>query len=266
MKIGFAIPSRLKSSRLPRKNLMYLGAQSALGWAIDRARMSKSIDEVVVATTPLKSDADVSKVCCEKGVRYFQGDPVDVLKRLRDTALYFDFDYIVNITPDNTLFSIYLIDLMVSMIEKTGADYLRYKDVMLGTGIYALKTKALQTVCEFKEVMDTEIWGPLFHEKYFNVVEIEVPEFLKADYRLTMDTPEDYIMLNRVYKDLEITPDNSVELEQVIYYLNNHPEVAEINQNIKQTAVSPTIIESIRKNFENNEERFFEIKNKYYNE
>lgn len=264
MKIGFVIPSRLKSTRLPRKNLLYLGSQSALGWAIDRAKMSTSIDEVVVATTPLKTDADVTKVCCEKKVRYYQGDPVDVLKRLRDTAEYFDFDYVVNITPDNTLFSIYLIDLMVTNIKQSGADYYRFKDIMLGSGIYALKREALQTVCDFKETLDTEIWGPLFHEKYFDVVELDTPEFLKADYRLTMDTPEDYLMLNRIYEDLNISKENIVELERVINYLNKNPEVAGINKDIVQSSVPKEIIFNIRNHFEKHENEFYEIRNKYY--
>lgn len=265
MKVGFVIPSRLKSERLPGKNLLYLGSQTALGWAIDRAKQAHGVDEVVVATTPLNSDADVTKVCCEKKIRYFQGDAVDVLKRLKDTAEYFDFDYVVNITPDNTLFSIYLIDMAVSEIKKNPEiDYLKFKNVMLGTGIYALKREALQTICEFKEIFDTEIWGCLFHEKYFNVAEIETPVFLQAKYRLTMDTPEDYKLINRIYSDLKITKEHIPELENVISYLDSNPEVAAINKNIKQTVIPENVISDIQKHFEINKEKFYLIRAKYY--
>lgn len=265
MKIGFVIPSRLKSTRLPRKNLIHLGGQTALEWAIERAQNVQCIDEVVVATTPLKSDADITKVCASKGIRYFLGDPVDVLKRIRDTAEYFDFDFVINITPDNTLFSMYLIDLMANKIrENPSADYLKFKDVMLGTGIYALKKEALQTVCEFKEIIDTEIWGPLFYDKYFNVIEMKVPQFLQAGYRLTMDTPEDYRMLRKIYSDLKITSSNLVELEEVIHYLDLHPEVAAINSNIRQTAISQDVIMDIKQYFEKNESSFYKIRDKYY--
>lgn len=265
MKIGFVIPSRLKSSRLPRKNLLYLGSQTALGWAIDRAKKAHGIDEVVVATTTLNSDADITKICCEKQVRYFQGDSVDVLKRLRDTADFFDFDFVVNITPDNTLFSIYMIDLLVTAIKNDPeSDYLRFKNVMLGTGIYALKREALQTVCEFKETLDTEIWGALFHEKYFNVVEIETPSFLQADYRLTMDTPEDFELISQIYSGLKITRDNIPELENIISFLDINPEIAVINQSIQQTKVPEDTIIKIREHFDMEKEKFFRIKSKYY--
>lgn len=265
MKIGFVIPSRLKSSRLPRKNLLYLGSQTALAWAIDRAKMAHGIDEVVVATTPLNSDADITKICCEKHVRYFQGDAVDVLKRLKDTAEFFDFDFVVNITPDNTLFSIYMIDMLVKAIKnESESDYLRFKNVMLGTGIYALKKEALQTICEFKETLDTEIWGPLFHEKYFKIVEIETPSFLQADYRLTMDTPEDYELISQIYSRLKIARDNIPDLQNVISFLNANPEIAAINQSIHQTSVPEEIIFKIREHFDMEKDKFFRIKSKYY--
>jgi spore coat polysaccharide biosynthesis protein SpsF len=265
MKVGFVIPSRLKSSRLKKKILMKLGEQSALDWAIDRARLSNSIDEVVVATTPLASDSEISKVCSKKAIRYFQGDPDDVLKRLRDTAEYFSFDYVVNITPDNTLFSIYLIDLMVSKIkENPNVDFFRYKDAMLGTGIYALKTNALKTICEFKDLVDTEIWGPLFHKDYFEIEDIEMPEFLNRNYRLTMDTELDYIMLNKVYKNLNISKENIVELREVIEYLDENPDVRAINESVVQNSVPTEILDKIDESFKKNENKFYEIRKKYY--
>ena len=267
MRIGFVIPARLKSTRLKKKILLKLGDKSALEWAIDRAKSSYSIDEVVVATTHLETDSEISKVCIEKGIRYYQGDPDDVLLRIKDTAEYFRFDYVVNITPDNTLFSVHLIDLIVSAIkEDPTIDFLRFKDAMLGTGIYAIKKEALLTVCEFKNIIDTEVWGPLFHDKYFNIKELELPSFLKANYRLTMDTESDYIMLSRVYEGLNIRGNNIVELNTVIDYLNNNPEIASINAYIEQKPIAAGILEDIQRNYVENETEFFRIKNKYYKE
>lgn len=267
MKIGFVIPSRLKSTRLPRKNLLRLGNQTALEWAIDRAQLVPGIDEVVVATTPLSSDSDITKICQKKGIRYFLGDPVDVLKRLRDTANFFDFDYIINITPDNTLFSMYLIELMLKELKSNhDIDYCYFKNAMLGTGIYALKKEALQLVCEFKNVLDTEIWGPLFVEKYYNVRGLELPDFLKSNYRLTMDTVDDYKLMQIIYKNLNISKENMVELEEVIRYLDDNEEIAKINSKVIQTTVANEQIEKIEKFYEENKELFNSIKKKYYGE
>lgn len=267
MKIGFVIPARLKSTRLKKKILLRLGDQSALEWAIDRAKLSNSIDEVVVSTTQLASDSEITKICVNKGVRYFQGDPDDVLSRLKDTAEYFSFDYIVNITPDNTLFSMYMIDIMTNAIkEDTTLDFLRFENAMLGVGLYALKIEALQTICEFKEIIDTEIWGPLFDEEYFNVKKLAVPSFIEGNYRLTMDTELDYLMLDRIYRDLNINKNNIVELNTVIEYLRGNPEVAKINSAIIQQGVQEDVIKNIKSTFRTNENKFIKIKAKYYKE
>ncbi len=265
MKIGFVIPSRLKSSRLKRKNLIYLNDQSALEWAIDRAKLVVGIDEVVVATTSLESDSEVSRICIKKGIRYCQSDPEDVILRLRDTARYFDFDYVVNITPDNTLFSMYLADLLVKEIkEDKTIDFLKYKDALLGAGVYALKREAIETICDFKTFTDTEIWGVLFNERYFNVKALEVPEFLRSKYRLTLDTEKDYILLNQIYRELNIKSDHIPELFEIIHYLDTHPQIAAINSDVVQTTNSSTLIDNVNKLFEEHKDEFYRIRKQYY--
>ncbi len=265
MKIGFVIPARLKSTRLPKKIIMKIGEQTALEWAIDRARAAKSIDEVVVATTGLQSDSQISKICADKGVRYFMGDPDDVLKRLRDTADYFDFDYIVNITPDNVLFSIYLIELMVDAIKENPAgEYFRFTDAMFGTGIYALKKQALDVVCEFKDIIDTEIWGPLFHEEFYKIVDLKVPAHLNRSYRLTMDTEADYALVSRIYRDLGICRSNLTDLNVIVDYLDKNPDIASINQNIVQAKLDPKITETIDSLYHAQTELFNDIKRRVY--
>lgn len=265
MKIGFVIPSRLKSSRLKRKNLIYLNDQSALEWAIDRAKLVAGIDEVVVATTALESDSEVSRICIKKGIRYCQSDPEDVILRLRDTARYFDFDYVVNITPDNTLFSMYLVDLIIKEIkEDRTIDFLKFKDALLGTGVYALKREAIETVCEFKTVTNTEIWGVLFNEKYFNVKAMEVPEFLKRTYRLTLDTENDYKLMSIIYRDLHICQNHIPELFEVIEYLDANPQIASINSDVIQSSNSTELIETVNRLFREHEQEFYAIRKKYY--
>lgn len=265
MKIGFVIPSRLKSSRLKRKNLIYLNEQTALEWAIDRAKLVNGIDEVVVATTALESDSEVSRICLKKGIRYCQSSPDDVILRIRDTARYFDFDYIVNITPDNTLFSMYLADLIVKEIkEDRSIDFVKYKDALLGTGIYALKREAVETVCDFKTITDTEIWGVLFNDKFFNVKVLNVPNFLQSNYRLTLDTEDDYRMISTIYHDMNIRKNNIPELYEIIEYLDAHSEVASINQGVVQSTNTDSLIDKVNQLFEEHKEEFFEIHKKYY--
>ena len=101
-------------------------------------------------------------------------------------------------------------------------------------------------------------------EKYFKIVEIETPSFLQADYRLTMDTPEDYELISQIYSRLKIARDNIPDLQNVISFLNANPEIAAINQSIHQTSVPEEIIFKIREHFDMEKDKFFRIKSKYY--
>lgn len=52
-------------------------------------------------------------------------------------------------------------------------------------------------------------------------------------YRITLDTPEDYEVIKRVYEAL-YTPGNTFTLEDILNYLKAHPEVVAINAMIVQ--------------------------------
>ncbi|QMS84521.1 cytidylyltransferase domain-containing protein [Candidatus Xianfuyuplasma coldseepsis] len=265
MKIGFVIPARLKSTRLEKKILKLISGQTVLEWCIDRALKAPSIDEVVVATSYIPSDSEVTKICMNKNVRYFLGHPDDVLDRLKETAEYFDFDYVVNITPDNALFSVHLVNLMVSYIkDNPSVDYVSFSNAFLGTGIYALNKKALQTVCEFKKDIDTEIWGPFFHPDFFNNVKLDVPNFLVANVRLTLDTIDDFRLIRSIFEAMGFKPGRHVETEAVLNFLENNPELNKINSQIVQRTVNLNVLDEISNHFSENIIKFEEIRKKYY--
>ena len=86
-------------------------------------------------------------------------------------------DYFVGITADNPLFSIYHANLICNKIKSDKTiDFIYTSGMPIGTNIYAIKTKALKTVCSIKKV-DTEIWGYLINRpEIFNVKEIKAED------------------------------------------------------------------------------------------
>ena len=55
-------------------------------------------------------------------------------------------------------------------------------------------------------------------------------------YRITMDTPEDFEVITKVYEAL-YEEGNEFTLAQILDYLKTHPEVASINSEIQQKKV-----------------------------
>ena len=94
------IQARMGSERLPGKVLKKIGNDTVLGHVINRVKKIKNIDNIVVATTKLKTDNKIEEYCTKSNVKFFRGDNKNVLKRYYDTAKYFSADIIIRITAD----------------------------------------------------------------------------------------------------------------------------------------------------------------------
>jgi spore coat polysaccharide biosynthesis protein SpsF len=99
-KIVAIIQARMSASRLPGKVLLEIEGRPMLGWVVERTRLSKTIDQVVVATTDNPADDEVEKYCQAQGYACYRGSQHDVLDRYYQAACKFSADTIVRITAD----------------------------------------------------------------------------------------------------------------------------------------------------------------------
>ena len=76
------IQARMGSERLPGKVLLKLGKISILEWVIRASKKIRDIDDIIVATTSLKEDKLIEKLCSDKGISLFKGENTDVLSRI----------------------------------------------------------------------------------------------------------------------------------------------------------------------------------------
>lgn len=265
MKIGFLITARLKSSRLPLKVLKDLNGRTVIERIIDRAKRVHTVSEIVLCTSTNPQDKPLVDIAKENNIYYFNGSEDDVLQRLLDAALFFNLDYFVGITADNPLFSIDYTSRIVDELVRNNYDYVKLEGLPLGSATYGLKVKALQTICQVKNIINTEIWGRLIDRpELFDVYTIKVDKDLyRPEFRLTLDYIEDYVLLNHLYSRIEFC--EVLNLYNVIQYLDRHPEVAKINAECIQLDLDPDMINRIEENFKNNIEQIKEIKKKIYN-
>ena len=266
MKIGFLITARLKSSRLPLKLLLDLNGRTVIERIIDRAKTVHDISEVVLCTSTNPQDKPLVDIARSNGVYYYNGDEEDVLKRLFDAAIFFNLDYIISITADNPLFSIYHANLIVDTIKRTKCDFVKITGLPLGAATSGLKVKALKLVCEVKKIIDTEIWGPLIDRPDLFAIEHIVVDgfFNKPDLRLTLDYEEDYELLKNIYYELNESP--VVDLHDAIYYLNINPDINNINMNCVQRELDEETLNNINETFLNKRDDIAKLKQSIYRE
>ena len=264
MKIGFLITARLKSSRLRLKLLEQLGDELVIEHVINRAKAVKNIDDIVLCTSVNPQDFPLVQIAKDKDIYYFCGDEDDVLKRLNDACKFFGFDFVVCITADNPLFSIYHANLIVDMVKQDRTiDFITTVGMPIGVNIYGVKANALKTVCEIKQELDTEIWGYYFKKDLFNVVEVKVDEIYRFDCvkRLTLDYVQDLILFKEIYKRID---SKIVDILDVYALLKNDKKLQKINSDLEQKDLDDEIKNSIDEYFSKNIEYIKEIKKRIY--
>ena len=231
------IQAHMSSSRLPGKILKDLCGMPALYRMIERIRNCKHVDEVVIATSTMKCDDIIVEQCDMWGVSSFRGSDDDVLERYWGAAHAYPADVYMRVTSDNPLVDPGYLDECVEFFFDNGYRYVR---------------------CDEKAVngMECEIfWADLLDEAYENSTESYEREHVtpymywkqdsigivpfKCDgskYRLTLDMPEDYEVIKRVYEAL-YQPGNRFNMDEILGYLDEHPEILAINAQIQQKAV-----------------------------
>ena len=233
MKVGYLITGRLKSTRLPGKLLLKVKGKPILSHMIDRLKLAKNVDEIIICTSINKQDKPLGSLAKENNINCFFGDPDDVLVRLLGAADEFNLDYILNITADCPFVDPEYADMMVEEFLETDSDLIRQFDLPHGVFSYGIKVDALRRVVKIKDSSDTEVWGGYFTDNgLFNVIDLEVQNknHIRPGLRMTLDYPEDLKFFKAVFDALHET--NKVfSLSEILDLLDAHPEIIEINKN-----------------------------------
>lgn len=233
------IQARMGSSRLPGKILKSLGDTDVLSYVITRCRAIEGVSEVIVATSSLLQDDEIATWCQGHSVAYYRGSEDDVLDRYVQCAKMYKPDYVMRVTSDCPFVDYEMASEMVKLIAE------ERKDVMLlegelprGLAVEIISYEALLKIDELgKEPRHREhvtYYAYEFKEQ-FETVMYEVPANRQApQYRITLDTDEDYLMLAKIAHHFNNPLVSSVD---VIEYLRQTPEIANINAHIEQKPV-----------------------------
>lgn len=264
MKIGFLITARLKSTRLPLKLLLDLNGKSVIERVIERCKQVSDISEIILCASVNAQDKPLADVAKNNEIYYYLGSELDVLQRLSDAANFFDIDYIINITGENPLFSIYHANIVVDQAKRMKNDFIYLDGLPIGCAVYGIRPEALKTICEIKKEVDTEIWGTLINRpEVFDVHKIEVEESInKGQLRITTDYIEDYEFISKLYSHFKCSaiPD----YHEVLSVINENPHYLDISSNRKQISLDKSTLDRIDNFYSSNISQIINLKKKYY--
>lgn len=237
------VEARFNSTRLPGKVLMPILGEPMLARLVERLKLARTVDEVIVATTDTPADDAVAATAERMGAHAFRGSEEDVLDRVVGAAQSRDADVIVEVTGDCPLIDPGLIDKVVGDFLVGGADFVsnilphttpRGTDVRVFRAADLAEINAKSTDPADHEHVSLHFWEHLDRYQCRNV-EMDLPSAV-AEVRLTVDTPEDLELVRAIYSGLyENNP--SFNLVDVLDYLNANPHLLEINRHVGQKAV-----------------------------
>lgn len=244
MKIAAIVASRMTSTRLPGKILKEMAGKPALVHLIDRLKKSKYLQEIVIATTVNATDDLVVETAKKEGAQYYRGSEMDVLARTVEAAESVQAEYIVEITSDCPLADAAVVDRVIEyMLEHPYCDYVSndlVRTYPLGLDVEIFRTRDLRVIEQNVQIPEVREHVSLYfytHPEQYYLANIEAPFFLHhPEYRLTLDTEEDYRLIRLIYESLY--PKNiNFDSYDIVRLLMNHPEYRDINQMIQQKKV-----------------------------
>lgn len=242
-KVAILIAVRLKSTRLPKKAILDIEGQMAIEHQIDRLRQCKN-GEVVLCTSTLPEDAPLIDVAKKKGVKWFAGDPDDVMDRFMQCAIREGANIVVRTTGDSPLLDPEFVDQQIDLHIRENADYTGIEEVPIGLETEVVNITTLKEArSRVNDPKDTEYMTWFIKDpQHFNVKLLPVEEGLKRKYRITLDTPDDLIVIRAIYKSLYHQKEFFLTRD-IISFLDENPAVAVINMDYKQIRAAPKVSE-----------------------
>lgn len=242
MNIIAIIQARMGSSRLPGKALKELIGEPMLVHIHNRVSRCNLINDIVIATTDLKKDDVIVELCQKNDWLFYRGSENDVLDRYYQAAKAFQGDIITRITSDCPIIDPSIIDMVLQKFIGSSKlpDY--------ASNIFPRRT--------FPQGLDTEVmsyralekaWkeddNPAFREHVTQYILKNVPRFdiisiaheVDLSYhRWTVDTPADFTLINVIYEHFG---HDRFAWTDVLNYLDQHPNLSEINRHIRQKVI-----------------------------
>lgn len=244
MKTLIIVQARMTSTRLPGKVLLPLAGEPMLTRLIERLRRVRRADGIVVATTTNATDDPIAALCAQLGVPCHRGSEHDVLSRYADAARVHGADVVVRITSDCPLIDPALIDQTIAAFDEGGSDYV--SNMLPPTWPYGMAVEVFsaaalaQAHAEATQAAEREHVTPFlyWHPERYRLRNVASPVDL-SHHRWTVDTPEDYALVSRLFEHLMPTRPTFTQAD-VLALLEQHPDWIAINQHIRQKPATET--------------------------
>jgi spore coat polysaccharide biosynthesis protein SpsF len=232
------IQARVNSQRLPGKVLLPLGKYTVLEHVIFRTLQCKLIDRIVLATTTASEDDEIETLGKKWNMEVFRGSK-EPLTRFWEVATSYKASHIIRIKADCPAIDPKVVDFAIKAHLSSQADYTTNtlkRTYPVGYDVEILSFKALRWLYENSLHPVEREHITLKLEKFTSLKTYHLLSQENLNHlRLTIDYPEDYELMQLLFKHL-YSKNSLFGLEEVKRFFSIFPEVAKINSYIPVNA------------------------------
>lgn len=238
MMIIAVIQARTGSSRLPGKVLKELCGHPMLWHQIQRVKRSKCLGQIIVATTDQPEDDPILDLAREAGVARVAGSTDDVLDRFYQATKDSGASAIVRLTGDCPLLDPDVIDQLAEYYtsHQNELDYVSLSpEWPEGYDAEIVSSHALARAWHeaTKQYEREHVTPYVAMSGKFRIHRLRCVQDL-SDLRLTVDEPEDYETVQKIYQELYPKHGHGFGLAEILELAQRRPDIFQHNNAIQR--------------------------------
>lgn len=217
---------------MPQKMLLPIQGRKVIEHDIDRAKLAKKIDLIVLCTSDCSEDNILEEIARKEKIESYRGPLQDKFVRWLGAAEKFKIDYLINFDGDDLFCDPELIDLAVEQIISNPCDYIKAPEgLVCGSFTKGISRSAIKKACEIKGMHTGDQMSKYFTETgLFDIRDLFVENsiYYNKNIRMTLDYPEDLDFFKTIFNELG-TDRNLTPTKEIIELIEKKPELADIN-------------------------------------
>jgi spore coat polysaccharide biosynthesis protein SpsF (cytidylyltransferase family)/sialic acid synthase SpsE len=229
---------RSRSSRLPNKALLKINRKTLIEILLSRLKLSKKLDDIIICTTKNKEDNKIVEIAKKNNLKFYRGNTLNVLSRMINSIKKDNkIQLAVRVTGDDIIIDPEYLDKTIDLSIKTNSDYTTNKGIPSGCEVEIFTKKCLMDLNKYAinpngtEYLTNYITD---NPNEFKISHLKIPKQFKKNFRLTIDTRNDFLVVKKIlgyFKSLNFS------LRELIAYCNKNKMLFKKYKQIKQKKI-----------------------------
>ncbi len=228
----------MTSTRLPGKILKQVCGRPLLDYHVSRLLKSRTINQLIIATTQNSTDDPVADFCTGRAVACVRGSEEDVLARFHQVLAEYPADIVVRVTSDCPVIDPALLDRLVRYYidHREQYDYvsLAPENFPRGLDVEVFSREALEEACSHgSESHEREHVTPyIYRKENASRCGILPSQETSGHHRWCVDEPADFELLTNILTAFQGRDDFS--WRECLALFDENPDWFDINNMVHQ--------------------------------